>query len=71
MGTLCFTVSQEPEHRYTKTVEDGTEEDHLMNFFLCRAPYQTSWFPIDGEKWLRRDAVVSVEIVETGASIAA
>ena len=69
MATLVFTVT--PEHRYTKTVDEGTEYDHLANLFMRRPPYDTRWLLTDEDVWLRSEAIVSVEIVQPGRSIAA
>jgi hypothetical protein len=62
MGALLFTVGAQPGARYTKSVEDGTEVEHLVNFVLGRPPYRTQWLLVDEGVWLQREAIVSVAI---------
>ena len=64
MATLTFTIP--PELFFAKTVADGTEQDEVASFARGHAPYSGEWIEVDDDRWIRRDAIVSVHIAEPG-----
>jgi len=63
MAALIFTISPDPNHRsFSKTVEDGTEEDELARFTTGHVQASEEWIEVDNGEWIRRDAIVSVRI---------
>ncbi len=64
MATLTFTIP--PELSFSKTVEDGTEQDEVESFARGHGPYSGEWIEVNGGRWIRRDAIVSMHIDEPG-----
>jgi hypothetical protein len=56
MATLTFVL---PGRSYSRTVDDGTEQDELVRFIKG---HPQDWIEVDDGEWIRRDAILSVRI---------
>ena len=64
MGALIFAVSPDRQHHsFVRGVAEGTERDHLDKFIRRQPPYAGNWIEVDGLHWIRRSAIVSVQLI--------
>ena len=64
MGALIFAISPDRQrHSFVRSVPGGTERDHLDKFIRRQPPYSGTWIEVDGFFWIRRSAIVSVQLI--------
>ncbi len=64
MGALIFAISPDRQRdSFVRSVPNGAERDHLDKFIKRQPPYSGNWIEVDGFFWIRRSAIVSVQLI--------